>query len=171
MSFSFEHCYQTKTHYQEFNLNLSNSATLLVCFCLAGDTGIEPILRESKSRVLPLHQSPTYGSQLPANLHWLPFKTKSRIFKDRNCFSTAGMNSTSRWIKSQHPKTKKPSIFTSRVLVSILYSKSYLPKPPASLSIAYVNCGREPVQPLFTNGRCLFIDLDIQFFIVERIMS
>jgi hypothetical protein len=36
-------------------------------FCLAGDTGIEPILRESKSRVLPLHQSPT----------------KSRIFKEQ----------------------------------------------------------------------------------------
>ena len=27
--------------------------------CLVGDTGIEPMLRESKSRVLPLHKSPT----------------------------------------------------------------------------------------------------------------
>ena len=32
--------------------------------CLAGDTRIELVLTESKSAVLPLHKSPTYGTQI-----------------------------------------------------------------------------------------------------------
>ena len=35
-----------------------------MCFYMAGDTRIELVLLESKSSVLPLHQPPTYGTQI-----------------------------------------------------------------------------------------------------------
>jgi hypothetical protein len=43
-----------------------------MCICLAEGTGIEPVMTESKSVVLPLHQPPTKTTQIFKE-HWLDF--------------------------------------------------------------------------------------------------
>ena len=103
--------------------------------CLAGDTGIEPMLRESKSRVLPLHQSPT----------------ESRIVKEH--FSTMAIKQKTLWI------------FISEGLVSkLLVSVYVLAKPPESSIALYPNDVREHVQPL-NSGRCFCMDIFLKFMI------
>lgn len=95
---NFGRCTENRT--LVYWLKASYFTTKLYTQILAGDTRIELVLLESKSSVLPLHQSPS----------------ESRIVKEH--FSTMAIKQKTLWI------------FISEGLVSIqLYLSIYLPNP------------------------------------------